>query len=130
MTESSGIRVRYPFLDRDLVDFTATIPPQYKVKPGKNRYIFKRAMERFLPKEVLTKKKHGMGLPIAIWFRKDPSLSGILNDILFSGSPRLLEYVRPEFMKLIRSNFKEDKTSYFGDILWVFLILELWLRSK
>ena len=41
MVEAAGLQVRYPLLDRDLVDFAATIPPDLKVKPGKNRYIFK-----------------------------------------------------------------------------------------
>jgi asparagine synthase (glutamine-hydrolysing) len=130
MAESAGIRVRYPLLDRDLVDFSATIPSQYKVQRGRNRYIFKRAMKGFLPQEILKKQKHGMGLPIAVWLRKDPSLSRLLNDVLFSGKPRLLEYVRPEFMGFLRSNFQQDESPYFGDTLWAFLMLELWLRAK
>lgn len=130
MAESAGIRVRYPLLDRDLVDFSTTIPATYKVKPGKNRYIFKRAMKGLLPSEIIAKSKHGMGLPIATWFRKDPLLSALMHDVLFSGRPSLLEYVRPGFMEFLRSNFRQDETSYFGDTLWVYLMLELWLRTN
>ncbi len=130
MAEAAGIRVRYPLLDRDLVDFSATIPPQLKVKPGKNRYIFKRAMQGFLPTEIISKSKHGMGLPIAVWFKEDPVLSQFVGDLLFSGKPRILEYIKPSFLEFLRSSFKEDKTSYYGDILWVYLMLELWLRKK
>jgi len=36
-------------IDSDLVDFTTTIPPTFKVKPGKNRHIFKQAVQEFLP---------------------------------------------------------------------------------
>ena len=94
MVEAAGVRVRYPLLHRDLVDFTATIPPKLKVKFGKNRYIFKRAMEGFLPLEIIKKAKHGMGLPIAPWFKKDSGLLELLNDTLFRGVPRITEYVR------------------------------------
>lgn len=130
MVEAAGVRVRYPLLDRDLVDFTATIPPTLKVKPGKNRYIFKQAMEGFLPHEIIKKTKHGMGLPIAPWFKTDPGLSELLNDTLFSGVPRISEYVRPEFIKQMKSAFETDATSYYGDGLWVYMMLELWLRKE
>jgi asparagine synthase (glutamine-hydrolysing) len=130
MVEAVGVRVRYPLLDRDLVDFTATIPPTLKVKPGKNRYIFKRAMEGFLPHEIIKKIKHGMGLPVAPWFKKDSGLSELLNNTLFSGVPRITEYVRPEFINEIRSAFETDSTSYYGDNLWVLLMLELWIERN
>jgi asparagine synthase (glutamine-hydrolysing) len=130
MVESAGLRVRYPLLDRDLVDFTATIPPNLKVKLGRERYIFKRAMRSFLPREIIKKKKHGMGLPIAPWFKKDRNLAELLNDTLFAGIPLITEYVRPEFLLNIKSAFESDSTSYYGSNLWVFLMLELWLKSN
>ncbi|MBW2740703.1 MAG: asparagine synthase [Deltaproteobacteria bacterium] len=129
MVEAAGVRVRYPLLDRDLVDFTATIPPTLKVKQGKNRYIFKQAMQGFLPHEIIKKAKHGMGLPIAPWFKTDSGLSELLNDTLFSGVPRITEYVRPDFVNEMQSAFEADGTSYYGDNLWVLLMLELWLRE-
>ena len=67
MVEAAGVRVRYPLLDRDLVDFTTTIPPTLKVKWGQNRYIFKRAMEGFLPQAIIQKKKHNRSR--VRWFR-------------------------------------------------------------
>ncbi|WP_289020801.1 asparagine synthase-related protein [Desulfobacter postgatei] len=131
MAESAGIRVRYPYLDRDLVDFTATIPPTLKVKYGRNRYIFKRAMENFLPKEIIHKSKHGMGLPISNWFRTEKILSELLFDKLFTGVPVIFDYVKPTFLNSLYQSFKEDEnTSYYGDMLWVYLILELWLKKE
>ena len=131
MAEFAGVRVRYPYLDRDLVDFTTTIPPELKVKYGKNRYIFKRAMENFLPKEIIHKSKHGMGLPISNWFRTEKILSELLCDHLFTGTPKVLNFVRPEFMNKLYQSFKNDEqTSYYGDMLWVYLILELWLKKE
>jgi len=128
MVEAAGLRVRYPLLDRDLVDFTETIPPALKVKPGKNRYIFKQAMEGFLPHEIIRKAKHGMGLPIAPWFKTDSGLSELLNDTLFSGVPRITQWVRPDFIDRMRREFLADETPYYGDNLWVYLMLELWFR--
>lgn len=130
MAEAAGIQVRYPLLDRDLADFTATIPPGLKVKWGKGRYVFKRAMEGFLPEEIIKKKKHGMGLPIAIWFKKDSNLYELLNDTLFSGQPRITRYVKPSFIEQFQNKFINDDTTYYGSNLWVFLMLELWLANR
>lgn len=131
MVEAAGIRVRYPYLDRDLVDFTTAIPPHLKVKYGKNRYIFKQAMTGFLPDAIINKSKHGMGLPISNWFRSEKILSEFLMDHLFSGAPKIHNYIRPEFMDTILKAFKKDETTaYYGDTLWVYLILELWLRQE
>jgi asparagine synthase (glutamine-hydrolysing) len=131
MVEAAGIQVRYPYLDRDLVDFTTTIPPDLKVKYGKNRYIFKQAMTGFLPDPIIHKSKHGMGLPIANWFRTEKILSELLMDHLFSGTPQIHQYLQPGFLDKIYRAFKEDKTTpYYGDILWVYLVLELWLKKN
>jgi asparagine synthase (glutamine-hydrolysing) len=130
MVEAAGVRVRYPYLDRDLVDFTTTIPADYKVQYGKNRYIFKRAMEGFLPKEIIQKSKHGMGLPISNWFRTEKILSEFLSDHLFSGKPEIINYIKSDYLETLYKSFKADEnTSYYGDTLWVYLILELWLRQ-
>ncbi len=129
MAEAAGVEVRYPLLDRDLVDFASTIPAGLKVRPGKNRYIFKRAMTGFLPEEIIRKKKHGMGLPIARWFRTDRKLSELLKDVLFTGAPFLSAYVKPEYLGKLKASFEVDETPYYGDNLWVYLMLELWLRN-
>ena len=131
MVEAAGIRVRYPYLDRDLVDFTGTIPSNLKVKYGKNRYIFKKAMEKFLPDEIIHKPKHGMGLPISNWFRTEKNLSELMQDSLFTGTTEIHDYVQPQFLENLYRCFKTDETTaYYGDSLWVYLVLELWLKNN
>ena len=129
MVEAAGIQVRYPLLDRDLVDFTTTIPPRLKVKWGKNRYIFKEAMKGFLPREIIEKSKHGMGLPVTPWFKKNPEMRSLLYDTLFTGKTKISEYLKPDFISQMEKMFRNDTSSYYGDNLWVFLILELWLNN-
>jgi asparagine synthase (glutamine-hydrolysing) len=130
MVEAAGLRVRYPLLDRDLVDFAATIPPHLKVKPGKNRYMFKQSMRGFLPEEIIQKTKHGMGLPIAKWFKEDAALRSLLEDTLFSGEPQIHHYVKPDYLQQLRQSFLTEDTPYYGDSLWVFLVLEMWLKRQ
>ena len=130
MVETAGLRVRYPLLNRDLVDFTCTIPPDLKVKWKKNRYIFKQAMKGFLPDEIINKSKHGMGLPVTPWFKQDKQMNTLLHDTLFTGTTKLTQYIKPTFISKMKTAFETDDTTYYGDNLWVFLILEMWLNQS
>jgi asparagine synthase (glutamine-hydrolysing) len=130
MVEAADLNVRYPLLDRDLVDFTCKIPPDLKVKWEKNRYIFKKAMKGFLPDPIINKSKHGMGLPVTPWFKQDKHMNSLLYDTLFNATPALLQYIRPDFIQKMKTAFETDDTTYYGDNLWVFLILEMWLSQS
>lgn len=128
MSEAAGVRTRYPLLDQDLVEFTTTIPPGLKVKPGKNRYIFKQAMKGFLPDEIIAKQKHGFGLPIGPWFKNHKELRSLLQEMLFSPDTRITEWVLPGFLARLARDL-DVNDSYFGSSLWVFLVMEMWLRK-
>jgi asparagine synthase (glutamine-hydrolysing) len=130
MVEAAGLQVLYPFLDRDLVDFTATIPATLKVKSGKNRYIFKRAMQGILPRDIIQKPKHGMGLPAASWFKTDESLANLLHDTLFTGMPYITNFIKAEFLHRLRPLFTKETTPFYGDNLWIYLIMELWFHKN
>ena len=130
MVEAAGIQVQYPLLDRDLVDFCGRIPANLKVKPGKNRYIFKQAMRGILPDETIRKSKHGMGLPIAKWFKEDPHLSQYLGDVLFTGQPEIMTFIRADYLQKLQKSFFAEDSPYYGDNLWVFMLLEIWLQSE
>lgn len=66
----NSLEVRAPFLDIELVDFVRHIPWQYKYRNGESKYILKKAMEPFLPKEVLYRRKKGFGIPFGEWVKE------------------------------------------------------------
>ncbi len=70
-----------------------------------------------------------MGLPIDPWFKKDPGLKEFLADHLIGGTPKILQFVNKEFINRMYQLHKESETPYYGDNLWVFLQLELWLNK-
>lgn len=130
MTEAAGVRVRYPLLDRDLVDFTTTIPAPLKVRPGRGRYIFKEALRGFLPDAIIAKEKHGFGLPVGPWFARVPELSALLDDAVFASTARIADYLQPGFLAAVKAGFRSGEHAYYGANLWVLLMLELWLRGR
>jgi len=61
--ELAGVAVRFPLLDDTMVSFSARLAPRLKLKGTRLRYFFKEALRGFLPDEIITKSKHGFGLP-------------------------------------------------------------------
>lgn len=126
MSELAGIQTQFPFLDRSVAEFSGRIPAHLKVKGMKKRYLFKRAFRNLLPVEVIQKKKHGFGIPVATWLKSDRRMREFSRDILFSARSLGRGYFRREFLDgLIRLHESDDST-YYGDNIWSFLILELW----
>ena len=64
-----SLEVRVPLLDHDLVEWLATLPSNLKLKGREGKYIFKKALEPFLPQEVLYRPKMGFAVPLRSWFR-------------------------------------------------------------
>ena len=71
MSMAHSIETRVPLLDRELVDFCAKLPPNIKQKKSENKYIFKKAMEPYLPYDVIYRPKSGFGLPIRHWISNE-----------------------------------------------------------
>lgn len=127
--EMAGIRVRYPLLDTQLVEFSGRIPTGLKLKGLEKRYIFKQAMKGILPDQVLYKKKHGFGVPLGEWFLYDARLKSLVQDVL--GDPRTQQrgYFRREFLDKLVGLHKQENASYYGEIVWYLVALELWHRE-
>jgi asparagine synthase (glutamine-hydrolysing) len=129
MTEACGLRTRFPFLNRDLVDFSACIPPPLKATHARTRVIFKEALRGFLPEEIIEKKKHGMGVPVGLWIKNQRPLSALVEQFLLHEKAYIHQYIQPKYIENIWHQMQKESTPYFGDNLWVFFILELWLKQ-
>jgi asparagine synthase (glutamine-hydrolysing) len=128
MAELAGVRVRYPMLDRLLVEHSGSIPAHLKLHRGRERYVFKQAFRALLPAEILRKQKHGFGVPVSRWLRQPP-LQDIARDALLSPQFAQRGYLRTAFVEQLFAWHREDRTNFFGDVLWVLLMLELWHRA-
>jgi asparagine synthase (glutamine-hydrolysing) len=129
MADLAGVQARFPFLDVAVAEFSGRIPADFKVNRLEKRYLFKRAFKNLLPPEILAKRKHGFGIPVAIWMKSDRRMREITHDILLSRRAFERGYFRREFIDDLFRKHQSDTTSYYGDILWVFLALELWHRE-
>jgi asparagine synthase (glutamine-hydrolysing) len=127
--EMAGVRARFPLLDYRLAELSGRIPSRLKLKGFQKRYIFKRAMKDILPAEVLRKKKHGFGVPMALWFLQDERLDKLVKDVLNDPRTRQRGYFRPEFFDQVMRQHREEDAKNYGEILWYLVALELWHRE-
>jgi Asparagine synthase (glutamine-hydrolyzing) len=63
MALANSVEARYPFLDKDLVDFARRIPPDLKLRGFTEKYVLKRIAEKFIPKNVVDREKFGFRAP-------------------------------------------------------------------
>jgi asparagine synthase (glutamine-hydrolysing) len=63
MAYANSVEGRYPFLDRELVEYVATIPPHLKLKDLEEKYILKKIMENKIPREIIKREKFAFHAP-------------------------------------------------------------------
>ena len=80
MSMAAGVEVRVPLLDTDLVNLAAGLPTGLKQKGAEGKWIFKKAAESFLPKEIIHRPKTGFGAPLRRWLRVE--LKSFVDDVL------------------------------------------------
>jgi asparagine synthase (glutamine-hydrolysing) len=125
MSMAASVESRVPFLDHELVEFTARIPAKYSTKGMKGKCILKAAVADLLPAAIVHRQKMGFPTPWAYWLA-GPHLETLERLLLES---RTLErrLFRPEGLRRL---FAEQRSGYrdHGNRIWRLLNLELWLR--
>ena len=128
MCELAGVEVRFPLLDDDLVEFAAGLPEHWKVRRMRLRWFFKQALKDFLPGAILSKSKHGFGLPFGLWMRTDPGLQALAYDSLQQLKRRHI--IQPAYLDLLRGHHRSGHASYYGVMIWILMMLEQWLQAN
>ena len=71
MSMAVSLELRAPLLDQEVMKLGATIPSGLRIKGRTGKYIFKKAFEPILPRNILYRPKQGFAVPLARWFRRD-----------------------------------------------------------
>jgi asparagine synthase (glutamine-hydrolysing) len=126
MSMANSLEVRSPIIDHVFMEFVATIPSRLKLKGYEKKYIFKKALNPYLPDEILYRKKQGFVAPLNQWFRNE--LKDLVQETVLS--PEALN--RGYFNDNCLTNMWRQHQSglrNFGTTFWTVLIFELWYQQ-
>jgi asparagine synthase (glutamine-hydrolysing) len=123
MSMACSIESRVPLLDHTLVEFTTTIPDRLKIRGKTQKYIFKRAVEDLLPRDIVYRKKMGFPTPVRQWLLDDraaPLYAALRDRKGFLAS--IVSGTALDDLIVRHQGGREDAT----DRLWRLLNLQLW----
>lgn len=127
MCKKAGVEVRYPLFEKEVVDFSCTVPTDLKLAGGKLRGFYKNSFRGFLPDGTLNKSKHGFGLPFGVWMKKNSELQQIALQALQQFKQR--QVLQTDFIELVITTFQSGHSGYYGELVWIIVVIELWLQQ-
>jgi len=120
---ASAVELRVPFVDHRLVEFSAKVPSDFKLRGLEEKYLLKQAFKHSLPKEIIYRKKQGFYVPIDLWFKKE--LKDIHKTLLDSDSIRNQGYFNAEKINDILIKYPSSKL-YYAKQLWSLISFQIW----
>jgi asparagine synthase (glutamine-hydrolysing) len=127
MSMANSIEARSPFADHVLTEHVAKIPFSFKIRNGETKYILKKIAEKYIPNDVIYRKKMGFGIPLQDWI-KGGKYGDYVGDILHSKHFLENEYYNHAMIFKLYSEHKSGKANHWN-ILSKIVCLELWLKS-
>lgn len=123
---ANSLEVRVPFLDYRLIEFIESLPPALKLNWLTGKYLHKKALTKWLPQEMIYRKKKGFAHPIADWLRT--SMSPLVEDCLLSSNSSIARYFNQGYIRQVVKRHQEGKEQYMRHI-YLLMSLELWHRT-
>ena len=122
---ANSLESRVPFLDYRLVEFVESLPPNLRLKGLRGKYLHKRAVGKWLPKQIVSRKKKGFANPIEHWFRV--GMKSFVEDCLLSGDSFMPRYFDGNCIRKMLELDRAGKEQYRRHI-YLLVSLELWHR--
>ena len=116
-----SLEVREPLLDHRLVEFAARLPEGMRVRGSTGKYLLKKSLERYLPADILYRRKQGFVTPIAEWLRGP--LAGAARGIAASGSLAQTGFFQPQAIAALAEAHIAGRADH-SRTLWQLLMLE------
>lgn len=125
MTMAHSLESRSPLIDYKVVEYAASIPADLKLKGTKLKYLLKKVAARYLPQELIYRKKQGFTFPIGIWMRKD--LKAFLRTLFHQSRFVELGLFDETYMQTLLEEHLSGKVDH-NYRLWILINLEIWYR--
>ncbi len=126
MTMANSLEMRVPFLDVDLVQFLERLSSKFKLKGFTHKYIHKKAVKQWLPKEIINRKKRGFQTPMDNWLQQ--GFAETVKSLLNERQSSCRRYFNLDYVNEMIDLHKARKQSYQRH-LFALLSFELWHRN-
>jgi asparagine synthase (glutamine-hydrolysing) len=122
-TMSVSLEGREPFLDQSIIEWAAKLPNDYKYHDGEKKYIIKQIVYKYIPKQLMDRKKMGFAIPVENW------LSAELKDLVmeYLSQKKLEEHKLfniKYITRLLQSFFSGRRDFYLK--IWYLLMFQMW----
>ncbi|MDP6979790.1 MAG: asparagine synthase (glutamine-hydrolyzing) [Myxococcota bacterium] len=121
-----GLEARVPFMDVELMRLSAKIPERYKLSGNVTKSVLKNAMERYLPRDLIHRKKTGFGAPLRTWIQED--LHDTIQYFLGPGQVSRRGIFKPEQVQRILAENTSGRHDH-AYLIYALVNLELWMQS-
>jgi asparagine synthase (glutamine-hydrolysing) len=123
MSMAHSLEVRVPFLDHQLLEFAARIPPGYKLRRMERKHILRRAVRELLPDSFFERRKMGFSPPMTVWFRGE--LRPFVEEALSETAIRAAGVFRYAGVRRLLDDHFARRANYDNQI-WALIVFMIW----
>ncbi len=125
MSMAVSLEARAPFLHQDVIEAAFAVPFNLRLRGRTTKYLLKLLARDYLPAEIIHRPKHGFGVPMGAWLRRD---ARPVRDLLLSPEARLREVMDPVWAAQLLDEHLSGRRDH-ARRLWALLTLEVWMRQ-
>lgn len=125
MSMAVSLETRAPLLDYKLMEFVARIPSCFKLRDGETKHIMKRAVNDFVPPQIVNRAKQGFGVPMQQWINVE--LRDMIRDTITSTRARGRRFINTSYVDVLLDEHERGRRDHSMQV-WTLFMLELWQR--
>lgn len=126
MSMATSLEMRVPFCDHEFVEFAMSIPSKYKIRRFQLKHLLKKVAFKYLPREVIYRRKQGFSVPVGYWIKND--LKPLINEFLSEDLIRKQGYFNLSAIEQILNDHDKGIANYSSQI-WSLLVFQMWYKQ-
>ncbi len=123
-TMLSSVEARAPFLDREVTRFALSLSPELRVRRITTKWLLKKAAAKWLPRDVIERRKRGLSVPIASWINQ--GLRGEVDRLLAPERLRAGGIINESYVTRLLAEHRSGRANHARP-LWSLIMLQYWL---
>jgi len=114
LSMAHSLEARVPYLDRTLIEFVETIPPNLKLADGAGKYLHKKALSAWIDRDIVYMKKKGFANPVGAWLRS--ATDDFASRVLLAPGSACAKYFNLDFLKKLVTLHRSGRENYMRQI--------------